>query len=646
MEVGRRRSTGRGGGVVAGSVWESRMKSDEVKGGIKVFNGDETSEEAGERKSRPKQSPNGVIGKRKTWKSENSDGFEKSPIQIARQRSDLKIDLDEQFKELSKSADGMIKKSPIQSKKTRSELSVSVDGIERSPIQKTRTRSEEAKEISVSVDRVEKKPVQIRKAKSESVKLIGQSPENSVQLRKVKPESNKGLGESVDVNERNSTPPNKGTSVSSEVLGQPMKEFDGLGDENDRNPIELKTATLESVETRSDETCKELDVCEEKVISSGLSNVGMVKSVPEMAIIDDVGDEIGDEEDDWDEELDDEIEIEEVKKRFEVKEIDITEQKPKTKQVVNEEKSTPISPIVKKQGPPLVNQSRTHPIPTKTKASPVCNGFQTNTGFQRIPETHNKLQSLVDLVMWRDVSKSAFVFGVGSFIIMSSSYTKDLNISFITVVSYLGLVYLAAIFLFRSIICRGVTYVDYTSQDYVVGEEEGVWLLKMVLPYLNEFLLKLRALFSGDPATTMKLAVLLFALARCGSSITIWKMAKLGFFGVFTLPKICSSYSTQLTAYGNFWVRRFKDAWESCSHKKAVGIGIFTLVWNLSSVVARIWAVFMLYVAFRYYQQAVMINDWVEEEPKCETSWQAPISGQRRGRGPTAVGVKKDKKRF
>ncbi|XP_057514656.1 reticulon-like protein B21 [Actinidia eriantha] len=625
MEVGGRKSTAKGGGVVAGSVWESRMKSDEVKGGIKVFNGEEPSEETGERKSRPKQSPTGVNGKRKTWKSDNSDGFEKSPIQIARQRSDLKIDLNEQSKELSKSADGMIKKSPIQSKKTRSELSASVDGIERSPIQKVRTRSEEAKEISISVDRIEKNPVQIRKAKSESQKLIGPSSENSAQLRKVKSESYKVLGESVDVNESN--------SIESEtVILESVETIE-------KNPVEVE-------KSRSDEACKEIDLCEEKTISSGLSNVGMVKSAPAMVMIVDDGDDFGEGDDDWDEELDDEIEIEEEKERFEVKEIDVTDQKPKPKQVVNEEKSIPTSPIVKKQGPPLVNQSKTHPISTKTKASPVSNGFQANTGFQRIPETHNKLQSLVDLVMWRDVSKSAFVFGIGSFIIMSSSYTKDLNISFITVVSYLGLVYLAAIFLFRSIICRGVIDVDYTSQDYVVGEEEAVWLLKMVLPCLNEFLVKLKALFSGDPATTMKLAVLLFALARCGSSITIWKMAKLGFFGVFTLPKICSSYSKQLTAYAKFWVRRFKDAWESCSHKKAVAFGIFTLVWNLSSVVARIWAVFMLYVAFRYYQQSVMRDEWMEEEPKCETSWRAPISGHRRGRGPTSVEVKKDKKRF
>ncbi|KAG4192561.1 hypothetical protein ERO13_A07G163200v2 [Gossypium hirsutum] len=112
----------------------------------------------------------------------------------------------------------------------------------------------------------------------------------------------------------------------------------------------------------------------------------------------------------------------------------------------------------------------------------------------------------------------------------------------------MGLVYFAAIFLYRSIICRGV--VEINKSNCVVGEEEAIWLLKLVLPYLNEFLLKLMALFSGDPSTIMKMAVLLFVLARCGSSITIWKMANLGFFGVFIVPKLCTSYSHQLSAYG------------------------------------------------------------------------------------------------
>ncbi|KAL7257566.1 hypothetical protein ACSBR1_003803 [Camellia fascicularis] len=664
MEVGRRKRTTRNG-VVAGSVWESRMKSDEVKGGIKVFSGEEeNSEESGDKSLRPKPSPIGVSGKRKTWKSENSDGLERSPIQIARQRSEINKNLDVQCKELSVSTDG-IKKNPVQSKKSRSEqLSVSVNGIERSPFHKMKTRSEESKELNVFVERTERNPNQVRKAKSESQKLVGESDDgnerNLVQLSKVKSGSTKALDESVDT---------KVKLVSNKSLDGPNKNLDGLGDGTGGNSFELKVAKPESneafvesvvaiekspvgiAETRSDETCKEFGVCEEKIISSSLSNMGEVKSAPKLVANEDDDDD----DEDWDEALDEGIEIEIEKKSFDVKKISIPEQKPK--QVVNDEKMLhkvqekplPISPIVKKQATTLVNHSRTHPTPKKTKPIPMSHGFQsrpeTQTGFQRISQTHNKLQSLVDLVMWRDVSKSAFVFGIGTFIIIASSYTKDINISFTTVVSYLGLVYLAVIFLFRSIICRGVIGGDDTNQDYVVGEEETVWLVKMILPYLNEFLLKFRALFCGDPATTMKLAIMLFVLARFGSSITIWKMAKLGFFGVFSVPKICSSYSTLITAYGKFWIGQLRDAWESCSHKKAVAFGIFALVWNLSSVVARIWAVFMLFVAFRCYQQSLVRDVWVEDEAKCETTCQVQIGGQgqRQRRGPTLVELKERK---
>ena len=51
-------------------------------------------------------------------------------------------------------------------------------------------------------------------------------------------------------------------------------------------------------------------------------------------------------------------------------------------------------------------------------------------------------------------------------------------------------------------IIRGV--INFDSKNNVLGEEEAIWLVKLILPYLNEFLLVLRALFSGDPGTTMK----------------------------------------------------------------------------------------------------------------------------------------------
>ncbi|CAO2841413.1 unnamed protein product [Amaranthus hypochondriacus] len=263
-------------------------------------------------------------------------------------------------------------------------------------------------------------------------------------------------------------------------------------------------------------------------------------------------------------------------------------------------------------------------------------------------ESHCKLQALVDLVMWRHVPKSAFIFGSGTFIIISSSYAKEFNFSLISIASYLSLVCLAAMFLYNSLVTRGVTERQVLSKNKLWGEEEAIWFVKLVLPYMNESVLKLRVLFSGDPAMTMKLAVVLFMLATYGSSITIGKMIKLGFFGVFVIPKLCSSYSSQITAWGNFWVCRFQDAWDSCSHKKALLFAIFSVVWNFASVVARAWAAFMLFVAFQYYQQKQSLITRDEEsnfEIKRKSS-----RHQRRGTGSMStsisIGQKKEKKNF
>uniref|UniRef100_A0A1D1XUA7 Reticulon-like protein n=1 Tax=Anthurium amnicola TaxID=1678845 RepID=A0A1D1XUA7_9ARAE len=256
---------------------------------------------------------------------------------------------------------------------------------------------------------------------------------------------------------------------------------------------------------------------------------------------------------------------------------------------------------------------RPSPLPPKV-TKPTTPGASEEEFYENMTETHHRMQSIVDLVMWREISRSAFVFGIGSFLLLSSSYTKDLNFSLISAISYMGLVYLAAIFLYKSIIRRGAVDLDEASQGGMVGEEEAIWLVRLLLPYVNEVLHKLKALFSGDPATTMKLAVMLFVMARCGGSITFWTMAKLAFFGVFTIPKICSSYSVQLARFGKFWLERVGDAWESCQHKKAVAAAVFTLIWNLSSTVARVWAVFMLVVAVRFYQQRVVAVDEVAEE--------------------------------
>ncbi|KAJ6362097.1 hypothetical protein OIU78_002491 [Salix suchowensis] len=709
MDVSRKRA-GVKTSVVAGSVWESRMKLDEVKGGIRVFNGEDNVEDSrssngDSAKKIVKRGQTGtstgvaVSGKRKTWKSESFEG----PILIAKEKTS-----EVQCKELSVSADG-IKKSPVQARKGRSEernkeLSLSVDGIDESfiqviskeldgivggPIQVKKGSSEANREVGVSVDENVKSPGQIRKQRSD-VKEVAE-------LRKVKSDSVKdskqsGIGKDpvLDVgDESNSVQLREAKSEPDKVLNESVNRIE-------KSPPEIE-------ETGFEETCKEFGMRREKVISSGETNE-LMKKPPRKLL---VNPPPGDDEFEGDEE-EEEIEIEIEKKTLDIKEINIPEERPKKvetnvaeqelkkmeiciaeqktrkvevstpgqkpkkvelrtpeekpkkvefrtpeekpkkvefrtpeekpKKVVSEVKkveqfnnrTAPTSSAVNKLPPPVLRRATLYQNLAKASATssiPVANEYQSFKETRR----HSKLQNLVDLVMWRDITRSALAFGMGTFTIISSSYSKDLNVSFISVISYLGLLYLATIFLYRSLISRGVIDIDDDDRSYVVGEGEAIWLLKLVLPYLNECLLKIRALFSGDPSTTMKMAVLLFVFARYGSSITIWKMAKLGFFGVFIVPKVCSSYSTQLTAYGKFWIRRFRDAWESCSHKKAVALGIFTLVWNLSSMVARIWALFMMFVAVRYYQETMERDGWVEEDAEADEAWHGDGGGQSQG---------------
>ncbi|XP_051114341.1 reticulon-like protein B21 [Andrographis paniculata] len=473
----RRRGTT---GPKAGSVWESRMKLDQVKGGIKIKAFDAIHDgiiaHSTPRKSsataspepqidkgvidsdsdnaRPKQGAIGLSGKRKTWKSENPEGSPSPIIQIARQRSES----GQQVKEVAVCGDDEMNDSETM-----------------------KSEPSDGNSLDQLVTELEKKlPDELNEVRSEHRHFVEKEAISSNVNRRIKPPSDGG----------------------------------------------------------------------------GVGGSALV-----------------------------------------VKEVTSQEpQKPKKKAVAEEKKL--IHSNAKPVKIPASHVKLRRPIPSKSSPD-------EERSSPEIPRTSGKLQSFVDLVMWRDASKSAFVFGIGTFAIISSSFTNDLNISFISVVSYLGLVYLAANFIFRSLISRGsIEVANGSNEEYVIGEEEAIRVTKMFLPYLNEFLVNLKDLFSGDPATTMKLAVMLFALAQCGGSITIWKVVKLGFFGVFIVPKLCCTYSSRMTAQGSFWVRRFSDAWKSCSHKKIVGFVVFTAVWNLASLIARIWMAFMLVVVIKYYQQS------------------------------------------
>lgn len=245
------------------------------------------------------------------------------------------------------------------------------------------------------------------------------------------------------------------------------------------------------------------------------------------------------------------------------------------------------------------------PVPTKNLPSLQRRSRRIYTESSEGPD---RIQYMADLIMWKDTPKSALMFGLGSFCVISSSFTQDLHFSLVTFVSYLALVYLAAVFFYKNILQRGLEQ-DCSLVNYeAISEAYALSIIRLVLPFVNGLLAKLRELFSGDPATTMKLASIIWLLAQCGQKMTIWTLAKLSFFAIFTIPKLYACYSVQLHRYGHFMLCRFWDAWNTCSHKKGVLVAVFLLVWNLSTVTARVWGAFILIVALRLYQQSVITN--------------------------------------
>ncbi|CAH2069577.1 unnamed protein product [Thlaspi arvense] len=543
----RRRRIGVGGAVVAaaGSVWETRMQSDDevsnnaIVKAIHLHAADEDND-SNKNMSVKEASSLGVNGKRRTWKSD----VKSTSLEISRADS-LKLTRPRSFGTTPpvtprRSVGSFGTTPPVTPRR-----SISIDSND-----KSLTVSVAAKKVrSDPVEGNDKTPGRVKKNRSELCTAIVKSGEfDSVALRKA-----------------NSLPPRNSDKSDQKTEHVDVPSVSELPGDDKEEAVTEKLQIPEEV--------KEFGVCKEIVVSGNSKEDEQIDS--------------GDHEEDEDEEE------EEEEKEVEKKSVDVKEMNVATENSNNRVGDVGIKKYSQfhNRTAPSPSSVRKIPPPVIKKATSVYSVPPSTDKFAEEAEnfTHqqSKLQSLVDLVMWREASRSAFVFGFGTFVIISSSYANDLNFSFISVVAYMGLIYLGVMFVFKSVIHRGIIEEEERHKVVGVREEDVKRMLRLIMPYLNESLLQLRALFSGDPSTTLKMGMVLFVLARCGSSITLWNLAKFGFFGAFTVPKIFISYSTHFSAYGRFWLRRFRDAWESCSHKKAVALALFTLVWNLSSVVAR-----------------------------------------------------------
>ncbi|XP_010467795.1 PREDICTED: reticulon-like protein B17 [Camelina sativa] len=245
---------------------------------------------------------------------------------------------------------------------------------------------------------------------------------------------------------------------------------------------------------------------------------------------------------------------------------------------------------------------KTNGRPKKDKRSllaPPCSSNASQSDLNRIGEI------ISDLVMWRDAAKSTLWFGFGCLSFLSSCFAKGVNFSVFSVASNLGLVLLCWSFLSNTLCQRKI---DDTKRAFHVTEDDVLRLSRRVLPAANFFISKASEVFSGEPSMTLKVTPFLLLGAEYGHLITLWRLSAFGFFLSFTIPKLYSCYTHQISQKVERVTTRIGEAWGVCSHKKILAASAVTAFWNLTSIRTRIFAVFIILVIFRYRRQNLEIN--------------------------------------
>uniref|UniRef100_A0ACD6ANZ3 Uncharacterized protein n=1 Tax=Avena sativa TaxID=4498 RepID=A0ACD6ANZ3_AVESA len=208
-------------------------------------------------------------------------------------------------------------------------------------------------------------------------------------------------------------------------------------------------------------------------------------------------------------------------------------------------------------------------------------------------------ERIVELVLWKDVAKSALWFGLGSMFFFSCSFSREITFSPISAFCHLGVMILGLAFFKDSVPQRQPVEVE-TGRNFQLTEEDVLRAAGAVLPVANSMISTAQVIFSGNPSMTLKvLPVLLFG-AKYGSLVTLWRLLATGFFSSFTLPKLYMCYSTQIHRIVDSFRDRVLEAWKSCPRKKLVAGTAVTMCWNLFSIKTRFVAVVILRYNHQY----------------------------------------------
>ncbi|KAF9590130.1 hypothetical protein IFM89_031734 [Coptis chinensis] len=221
---------------------------------------------------------------------------------------------------------------------------------------------------------------------------------------------------------------------------------------------------------------------------------------------------------------------------------------------------------------PRKRRQTTRPRKEKSSVPPSSLSPKTHDDDESSLDTMRQLVS--DLIMWKDVAKSALWFGLGLLCFLSTCFTNGLRWSIFSMISQMGLVFLAVSFFYNTFSKRNK---DDPKVDFKLKE--------------------------GDIARLARLAPFLLFGAEYGHLITLWRLCAIGFFISFTVPRLYRCYSVQISRHVEYLKTSVCEAWGACSHKKIIAASAATVFWNLSSVKTRIFTAFISTVILRYHRQ-------------------------------------------
>ncbi|RXG69665.1 Reticulon-1-A [Armadillidium vulgare] len=161
---------------------------------------------------------------------------------------------------------------------------------------------------------------------------------------------------------------------------------------------------------------------------------------------------------------------------------------------------------------------------------------------------------VVNLIYWRDVKKSAIVFGAVMLVLLSLTY-----FSLISVVAYTSLAVLvgtAAFRIYKNIMQAvqksqdGHPFKEYLEMDTNLQPEKVHEATDVLVSQVNSTVSELKRLFLvEDLIDSFKFGCLLWCLTYLGSWFNGLTIIILSFVALFTLPKVYEQNQTQIDQY-------------------------------------------------------------------------------------------------